>query len=319
MIRITSFLVLVLYSASSLAANDHSFGQAVKELTLERRVDTRACTILSSRQLPKYRGLDSKTSHSFRLSAQANSETFRVVARNDDTLWSRVHAECESVADQEMQPGEGLSHDSSQKPFAFLSETQSSMFPTPKLEIVPLLQTGSSSNRVDLVFFSDGCKYSITDSFVALKFTYILDTQEEKGKFIKDAKRLADDVSNNQTFNTVKPLLNFWAAFTPSDEVRLTEQTICRGEPLTTRYNSRAALVSEESRKSTDQCRFLNFLLILNMQYHLRPVPRRHRTSRCLLQQTCCCSWYVVFHAYIHTHPALMSVSSCMQIYARTM
>ena len=45
------------------------------------------------------------------------------------------------------------------------------------------------------------------------------DTAEEKDKFLEDAMRLAQDVSNNQTFYTVKPLLNFWAAFTPSKEV----------------------------------------------------------------------------------------------------
>ena len=42
---------------------------------------------------------------------------------------------------------------------------------------------------------------------------------EERGKFIEDALRLAEDISGNQTFHTVKPLLNFWAAFTPSKEV----------------------------------------------------------------------------------------------------
>ena len=36
---------------------------------------------------------------------------------------------------------------------------------------------------------------------------------------MEDAFRLAEDISGNQTFYTVKPLLNFWAAFTPSREV----------------------------------------------------------------------------------------------------
>ncbi|KAI0075088.1 hypothetical protein K474DRAFT_1600448 [Panus rudis PR-1116 ss-1] len=72
--------------------------------------------------------------------------------------------------------------------------------PPPSLDVQPLLQSGSASNRVDLVFFSDGY------------------TAEEKNKFIDDATRLAEDISNNQTFNTVRPLLNFWAAFTPSNE-----------------------------------------------------------------------------------------------------
>ena len=46
------------------------------------------------------------------------------------------------------------------------------------------------------------------------------DLQEEREKFVSDALRLAEDVSKNQTFNTVQPLLNFWAAFSPSKEVR---------------------------------------------------------------------------------------------------
>jgi hypothetical protein len=48
---------------------------------------------------------------------------------------------------------------------------------------------------------------------------YDTDTANEYHKFMADARRLAEDVSGNQTFNTVKPLLNFWAAFSPSNEV----------------------------------------------------------------------------------------------------
>ncbi|KAF5331313.1 hypothetical protein D9758_015805 [Tetrapyrgos nigripes] len=71
---------------------------------------------------------------------------------------------------------------------------------SPVLEIHPLIVSGPFANRVDLVFFSDG--YTI----------------DEKDKFIEDAMRLADDISGNQTFNTVKPLMNFWAAFALSEE-----------------------------------------------------------------------------------------------------
>ncbi|OCH90452.1 hypothetical protein OBBRIDRAFT_793331 [Obba rivulosa] len=70
----------------------------------------------------------------------------------------------------------------------------------PPLQVEPLIISGSSDNRVDLVFFSDG---------------YL---REEKAKFLEDATRLANDISGNQTFDTVKPLLNFWAAFSPSNE-----------------------------------------------------------------------------------------------------
>lgn len=43
----------------------------------------------------------------------------------------------------------------------------------------------------------------------------------EKEKFLADAKRLALDMSQNETFSTVQPLMNFWAAFSPSREVSL--------------------------------------------------------------------------------------------------
>ncbi|KAE9396151.1 cytochrome P450 [Gymnopus androsaceus JB14] len=92
----------------------------------------------------------------------------------------------------------GLAHDDSHLDAQIpLTKPQT---PPPPLEIQPLIVSGSSKNRVDLVFFSDG---------------YLL---EDKDKFMQDALRLAEDVSGNQTFHTVKPLMNFWAAFTASEE-----------------------------------------------------------------------------------------------------
>ncbi|KAJ2933385.1 hypothetical protein H1R20_g3718, partial [Candolleomyces eurysporus] len=70
----------------------------------------------------------------------------------------------------------------------------------PPLDVRPLVLSGPSDNRVDLVFFSDGYLAS------------------EQTKFLEDARRLAEDVTRNQTFYAVKPLLNFWAAFSPSNE-----------------------------------------------------------------------------------------------------
>ena len=36
---------------------------------------------------------------------------------------------------------------------------------------------------------------------------------------MQDVKDLVQEISGNQTFHTVAPLLNFWAVFTPSNEV----------------------------------------------------------------------------------------------------
>lgn len=47
-----------------------------------------------------------------------------------------------------------------------------------------------------------------------------LDRLSEYDKFISDVTRLVEEISANQTFHSVAPLLNFWGAFTPSEEVR---------------------------------------------------------------------------------------------------
>ncbi|GLB38192.1 putative igA Peptidase M64 [Lyophyllum shimeji] len=85
---------------------------------------------------------------------------------------------------------------------------------SPPLEVHPLVVSGPSSNRVDLVFFSDG---------------YL---PAERDKFLEDAARLAGDISANQTFATVRPLLNFWAAFSPSKESGIG----VGGQPKDTRF-----------------------------------------------------------------------------------
>ncbi|TFK20410.1 hypothetical protein FA15DRAFT_673501 [Coprinopsis marcescibilis] len=83
---------------------------------------------------------------------------------------------------------------------SFWEDCQSGLEAAPPLEVTPLSVTGPPANRVDLVFFADG---------------YL---ESERSKFLDDAQRLANDLTQNQTFNTVKPLLNFWAAFSPSKE-----------------------------------------------------------------------------------------------------
>ncbi|KAI0060358.1 hypothetical protein BV25DRAFT_1807356 [Artomyces pyxidatus] len=70
----------------------------------------------------------------------------------------------------------------------------------PPLEVQLVAGSGSSVNRVDVTFFSDGYLVS------------------ERAKFVADVTRLVDEISANQTFHTVAPLLNFWAAFSASNE-----------------------------------------------------------------------------------------------------
>ncbi|KAH7303201.1 IgA peptidase M64-domain-containing protein [Stachybotrys elegans] len=84
----------------------------------------------------------------------------------------------------------------------------------PPLEIRPLIVTGPSDNRVDLIFLGDGY------------------TEAEKEKFFSDALFLAENVTDGQTFNDVAPLMNWWAGFSPSAESGVG----VGGQPLDTVY-----------------------------------------------------------------------------------
>jgi hypothetical protein len=90
---------------------------------------------------------------------------------------------------------------------------------SPPLDIKSLHISGLSSNRVNLVFFSDGCMYTTYCAIYRFICGIQTDTPDEQSKFMDDAARLAEDIIGNQTFSTVKPLLNIWAAFSPSNEV----------------------------------------------------------------------------------------------------
>jgi hypothetical protein len=98
-------------------------------------------------------------------------------------------------------------------------------FKVPPLRVQPLQVSGPSANRVDLTFFADGC-LSLPSCYGIIKTEHDVDTEGEYEKFVNDVQRLAEDISGNHTFDTVRPLLNFWAAFTPSVEVRLSRLEI---------------------------------------------------------------------------------------------
>ncbi|TFK48731.1 hypothetical protein OE88DRAFT_1663847 [Heliocybe sulcata] len=134
-------------------------------------------------------------------------ERLRFFSYDKEVLWTQARRLCghESLwqhpvlFDENDVPGQ-LSNRAQEVLSVPGSRNMAAQPPAPPLTIEPLIISGNSSNRVDLVFFSDGY------------------TEEEYSKFLEDARRLAQDISSNKTFNTVKPLLNFWAAFTASQE-----------------------------------------------------------------------------------------------------
>ncbi len=67
-------------------------------------------------------------------------------------------------------------------------------------ELIPIVENGPSSNRIDLVFMGDGY------------------TKSERQKFIDDIKRLSNDLFKQKTFRSYLPLFNIYAVFRASNE-----------------------------------------------------------------------------------------------------
>ncbi|KAI0642979.1 IgA peptidase M64-domain-containing protein [Trametes meyenii] len=194
------------------------------ELVLIRDANTQSdhlnCTYLTIRETQRYRGLpDAGYLRSSIL--HTGEEHIHYIARDVASLWARAENLCHgsrntwgldstgglieggltnqlqivNIADQTvLYPRQMLAQPPRQGP-GLLPQ----VFAPGQVE--PLFTAaGDPSNRVDLVFFADGY------------------TAKERAKFLDDAHRLADGITNDQTFHTMKPLLNFWAVFSPSQE-----------------------------------------------------------------------------------------------------
>ncbi|KAL1946047.1 hypothetical protein VTO73DRAFT_15174 [Trametes versicolor] len=159
------------------------------------------CRHVALRELAQFRGL-SDDGYAARKTIDTGEERAQLVHYDQNYLWTYAESLCgkrDSWDFHYIVPEEPLTEQASQ---IVLQPSTSSAYrvEVPPLEVEPLITSGDSKNRVDLVFFADGY------------------TSEERDKFFDDAMRLAEDISGNQTFYTVKPLLNFWGAFTPSKE-----------------------------------------------------------------------------------------------------
>ena len=143
----------------------------------------------------------------------------RLYAEQEEWLWVEVRTLCDAFEDEEQLSSGALALENEvRNQFLLANAPKPPLPPPPPMTLTPLLVSGPSGNRVDLVFFGDGCKCLDLKNyyFVIISFS---DTEEEESKFIVDATRLAYDIAANQTFSTVKPLLNIWAAFSPSEDV----------------------------------------------------------------------------------------------------
>ncbi|QRV94600.1 peptidase family M64 protein [Ceratobasidium sp. AG-Ba] len=212
--RTTSLLSVVYCALFSLTFYNRAYGLSghgvfgIKISSLKAPHDRR-CKVVSTETINIHPGLELTSDAPFEISpvpcapeVNANfcfSEHISVVGKTLDDAWKRIKTECDyfTSTDDSDVPKDLFPVNSNRKSQQILAPTS-----TPHLEVRPLpnLVTGCSSNRVDIVFFSDGY------------------TVEEKSKFYDDATRLAVAITVNQTYAPVAPLLNFWGAFTPSAE-----------------------------------------------------------------------------------------------------
>lgn len=75
------------------------------------------------------------------------------------------------------------------------------------------------------------------------------DTEADKDKFFSDAKFLATNLTDGQTFSDVLPLVNWWAGFSPSKEVGSTP-FVCMKQLVRSDMATRVVSELEASPKS---------------------------------------------------------------------
>ena len=83
----------------------------------------------------------------------------RLYAEEEDTLWIEARMLCNAFEGTEQRSGGTITPENDIKDqFPLASPPKTPVPPPPPMTLTPLLVSGPSENRVDLVFFGDGCK-----------------------------------------------------------------------------------------------------------------------------------------------------------------
>lgn len=146
----------------SVLAQIVAFAQAVlvsepRSLELQVLADNSAspktCQVITLRHTQKVRGITQDAVHISHASAMQDGERYSFIGHNERSLWEAAQEVC----------GSGWEVQGSSAGWTNVNDDQQVLEtrllpPAPHLRIEPLIQSGPSDNRVDLVFFSDGCK-----------------------------------------------------------------------------------------------------------------------------------------------------------------
>jgi hypothetical protein len=122
------------------------------ELIVLRDVDSH-CEILSLRETQILRSATDKV-HTTRLPLVTGGHRISFVSYDVEAIWSNARSMCANYLTDIPWAG---SLDHTQHVLEAHSSLHRPVSP-PHLRVTPLVVSGHSSNRIDLVFFSDGCK-----------------------------------------------------------------------------------------------------------------------------------------------------------------
>ncbi len=127
------------------------------ELQVVRGSATGKCDVITFRKTQIIRGLGSGAAHVTSLRTVSGDDKLSIISYDEEALWDQATFLCKHGEWMRGSVGRdmgGVPSVAGQEVFSEISLSHA----YPPLEIFPLIKSGSSSNRVDLVFFSDGCK-----------------------------------------------------------------------------------------------------------------------------------------------------------------
>lgn len=153
MIAMSSVFSLLCLSFSVLAKRNVPTGRPY-ELSVQRDLEDRRCTHLILQNAQVFRALSDEGYYQH-IKTALGEEIIKYIADDEDRVWARAEALCGERSTWDFHALIHRHSDVSPEGQVVMGvEPQEESIP---LEIEPLITSGDSNNRVDLVFFADGC------------------------------------------------------------------------------------------------------------------------------------------------------------------
>lgn len=157
------YLLVALFKLSPVFCSSKSPSRP-REIILERDPGSGSCSVIAARDTQLFRNLPPGDSHVSRRRTPDDKERLSIIASDDSIVLNRARSLCLSFHDA-YYPADStdatVDRFATQGTFSIFeaSGLRSTLPQAPDLKIEPLIVSGPSDNRVDLVFFSDGCEY----------------------------------------------------------------------------------------------------------------------------------------------------------------